>query len=187
MNERKDLGQHVVVICGLPGSGKSTVARLLHKRLDWKLLTTERIRANLFPSVQFDHGDADFTQGELNKTYSKLHVSLADTLNRGTSAIVDGVFRHQSQRDLVQEVAIDNGIIPSWVLLQCDSIEAIRRLEIRTGGATAGPAGPLAYEKIASEFEMWPQYMHAIDTTEQSPQSVADDIERFLSLGEGAS
>ncbi|HDH91341.1 MAG TPA: hypothetical protein ENF38_00140, partial [Candidatus Aenigmarchaeota archaeon] len=34
----------LIVVCGLPGTGKSTIARYLSKKLDAIILSTDRIR-----------------------------------------------------------------------------------------------------------------------------------------------
>lgn len=55
----------IIVMAGLPGTGKSTLARLLSQRLSAVVLDKDSVRAALFSSSDIEYSDAqdDFVVG----------------------------------------------------------------------------------------------------------------------------
>jgi len=74
-----------ILLCGLPGSGKTWLARLLRPCLDGVHLQTDRIRRELFPIRHY-------TQEESQAVYRELRSRAAEALRAGQSVILDGTF-----------------------------------------------------------------------------------------------
>ena len=66
----------LVVVCGLPGVGKTTVAEHASERLDGTLLRTDVVRKELFP-------DPEYTDAEAAAVYDELFARASEELARG--------------------------------------------------------------------------------------------------------
>lgn len=75
-----------VVLCGLPGVGKSTVVSKLNQRMGGKILRTDRIRKSIFE-------EPDYTAEETRMVYNEMFERTEILLNNGYNAILDGTFR----------------------------------------------------------------------------------------------
>src|SRR6056297_1237834 len=82
----------VVVVCGLPGVGKTTVAEDIAERLDGRLLRTDVIRKEIL-------SDPDYTEEEARMVYRELFDRASDRIEDGTSAVLDGTFKEEGYRD----------------------------------------------------------------------------------------
>lgn len=117
----------VVVICGVAGSGKTTIARevaaawgLAHLRSD---VTRKRL-AGLEPTERAS--DEHYTEEFSRRTYRALGEEAAAEVERRGGAIVDATFRHRAERDAFREglgdcpvpVVFANCRAPAEVLLE---------------------------------------------------------------------
>ena len=110
----------IVIIAGLPGTGKSTLARALAQRLPGAVLEKDSIRASLFPPayVEYSQSQDDFcgeimlqTAAYLLSKHPELHV------------LLDGrTFSRRYQRDRVIEFSSQVG--STWATLECVCSEA---------------------------------------------------------------
>lgn len=83
----------LILVTGLPGSGKSTVARLLAKALDGVTLNSDVIRRELFPHAR--NYSSKETQAVIQETERRV-----DTLlQSGRTVVLDALFTKQSPRD----------------------------------------------------------------------------------------
>src|SRR5580693_6473987 len=117
----------VVIMAGLPGSGKSTVARALAERLPATVLDKDVIRAALFAPahVEYSRAQDDFCQEIMLQTAAYL-------LGRNLSSYIflDGrTFSRRYQRERVLEFC--SQLETKWAILECICSEptALARLE----------------------------------------------------------
>ncbi len=100
------------IVCGLPSSGKSTIAKELHHRLHIRALSSDRIRKQLFDLRPNESMDLPFEEGIYSKdatalTYGKLLLTAQTEIERGNSVILDATFSRQHQRQEVLRLAVD--------------------------------------------------------------------------------
>jgi hypothetical protein len=88
----------LVVVCGLPGVGKTTVAEYAVDLLDAELLRTDVVRKELFP-------DPDYTDAEQSAVYDELLSRARDRLAVGHSVVLDGTFHACEYRERALGVA----------------------------------------------------------------------------------
>jgi len=81
-----------ILLCGLPGSGKTWLGGLLHLHLDGLHLQTDRIRRELFPVRHY-------TREESGAVYRELRRRAEEALRAGRSVILDGTFLMNSSRE----------------------------------------------------------------------------------------
>jgi len=128
--------------CGLMGSGKSTLAEALHTRLDFVILSSDRIRkemAGMDPAAphHVPFGSGIYSKKFSARTYAGLHERAALHLKEGRSVFIDASYMDPGLRAQAMETARKAGT--RFVLLHLDAGEQeIRnRLIKRVGGPNA--------------------------------------------------
>jgi predicted kinase len=148
-----------VIVCGLSGSGKSTVARQLHRRTGFAHFNSDVIRKKLagipVTSRERARDNAGLYSAEHSaRTYEHMLALAAAELKAGHGAIVDATFLHRGNRDAARAVAtaVDAGII--FVECACNSEEAIRRLRARAAeGRDPSDADEEIYQLQRAAYE----------------------------------
>src|SRR6056297_1413041 len=82
----------LVVVCGLPGVGKTTVAEDIAERLDGRLLRTDVIRKEILP-------DPDYTEEEARMVYREMFDRAREEVEDGGSVVLDGTFKDTRYRN----------------------------------------------------------------------------------------
>jgi hypothetical protein len=108
----------LVVVCGLPGVGKSTVSAAAAERLGADRLRTDVLRRELFD-------DPGYTPTERERVYDALLARARDRLADGRSVVLDGTFVRRADRDRAAEAAATTGSRLRIVRVDCD-VEVVR-------------------------------------------------------------
>lgn len=153
----------LILIIGLPGVGKTTFAKLLQRNLNFEMLSTEEVRSLLFQEGNIEE-DRDFTKKELKSIYNYIHQSAKDTLGRGRSIIVEGVYRSSEDRNKLIKLSQDNNLGFLGFYVYCSEATALKRIIKRKISGTKSPAGVLGYKKIKKEFEKADDFYIKINT-----------------------
>jgi predicted kinase len=99
----------IVLLIGLPGSGKTSVANEAAKSLQAIVLTTEAIHAQMVSKASIIE-DRDFTPSEMDLIYKVTSILTHYLILAGKNVIVDGVFRSKQQRETIRNIASDLGV-----------------------------------------------------------------------------
>ena len=169
----------VVIMAGLPGSGKSTVARALAERLPATVLDKDVIRAALFAPAHIEYSRAqdDFCQEIMLQTAAYL-------LGRNLSSYIflDGrTFSRRYQRERVLDFC--SQLEKRWAILECVCSEttALARLE-KAAVERIHPATnrtPELYRQIQKIWEPIDDPKLVIDT-EASLESCVERATQYL-------
>lgn len=129
------LGPIVVVVCGRPASGKSTLASALSARSELAHLSSDRIRkglAHIPPTARGrqEHYTADFNRA----TYAELGRQAAAEVNAGRGAVVDATFRHRTERRAFAQ-AFEDAAPLLFVECRAPRAELVRRARMRERAA----------------------------------------------------
>jgi aminoglycoside phosphotransferase family enzyme/predicted kinase len=129
-------GPTVVVTMGLPGSGKTTLARGLASHLGLVHLSSDVVRKSLAGLRPTDRRVAAFGRGiygqsMTRRTYAALRRRALRWLRRGSSVVVDATFGHAAEREAMRRVAARCGARLRVVVCQADDDTIRRRLTAR--------------------------------------------------------
>jgi predicted kinase len=137
-------GPILVVVCGLPGVGKTTVSEHAAEALDGRLLRTDVIRKELFP-------DPEYTPEEREATYDELFARAKETLREGRSVVLDGTFKLREHRGDARRAAQEVGVPLSLIKVACDEDVVRERIRARTDDAS--DADFEIHQQYRKEFE----------------------------------
>jgi len=154
----------VVFVIGLPGSGKTTIAKKMADLLGFPLITTEIVRVHLL-AIEKEAADIDFSPEELSQTYNVMYLITESMLRGGSGVVVDGVFRSWEQRERIFDIAKQFNTPVLGLEVTCEEPVLLERIKARKARGTRSPAGKGAYRKIASEFEPTDARFIRIDNT----------------------
>jgi predicted kinase len=144
-----------IIFCGLPGTGKTTLARELARRLGAVYLRIDAIECAIASAKDMPVGEAGYRVG---------YAVAEDNLRLGRTVVADSVNPLRVTRDAWRDVAVRAGVIFVEVLVVCsDPIEHRHRVETRTTDI-AGFTLPTWQEVLTREFEPWRREHVVIDT-----------------------
>jgi predicted kinase len=150
----------LVLVGGLPGTGKTALAGALAGRLGFTVLSSDRIRKELAGVPAERHCAAPwqagiYTPGWTERTYQELLRRAGRLLARGESVIADASWQSPGHR--AAAAALAGTAQADLVALRCAARADVarRRLAARTGGASDADAA-IARQMAATQAP-WPE------------------------------
>ena len=136
------------LLVGLPGSGKTTLARHLHKLTGAIRLSSDDFRVIMFPSPTF-------SQAEHDQLYGILDHNVEHLLGSGVNLIYDANLNRREHRDEKYKLARDqNARAILWWLKTPDDVSKQRRLDDQDHALIpAGETPERMFDRIAEVFE----------------------------------
>ncbi len=126
----------LVIVCGLTGSGKSTVARELADRSGFSSFNSDVVRKRLAGVSRTAHAIQGYRAGIYSHdftelTYDALRLEAKRCLERGVGVILDATFKSVRHRRLFRNLAEDLHVPVLFVECAADEREIRRRLKDR--------------------------------------------------------
>ncbi|MHA6720091.1 AAA family ATPase [Sphingomonas sp. RS6] len=135
----------LIVVGGLSGTGKSSLARLLGGRYGRapgaRVLRSDVFRkrlAGLPPEARLP--SSHYTRRNDDETYEALFESADDHLACGTTVILDAVFMNRSEREVAEALALQARVPFTGIWLEAPERDRIARVAARTGDASDATA-----------------------------------------------
>lgn len=160
----------LILVGGLPGTGKSTLAGGLAERLGFVLLSTDEMRREIAAGRRLRTGPSAFGQGlyspaEVARVYRELLGRARVALRMGESVILDASWRDAAEREAARRVA--ERTAGELVELECVAPPrlALERIGARLqAGAGLSDATPEVAAAMAASADRWPA-ASAIETS----------------------
>lgn len=175
----------LILVGGLPGTGKSTVARSLGERRGWIVLRSDEVRKQLAGVEASTAQPAAYRQGlyraEMTAaTYAALIDRARELLEQGHSVVLDASWASGRRREEAARAARE--CVAELVQLQCESPSEIteQRMAARARrGDDPSDANAEVARAMAAEFDPWPDAT-SLDTSGDQG-STLDNVGRILS------
>ncbi len=165
----------LVLVCGLPATGKSTVSRNIATKLKATILSTDIIRKKLFSKPTYS--------SEEKRLIYKTMLLVAEYLLRSDrNVVLDGTFYKRSLRQKVYNVSKKTGSRLAIVECRATNNNIKRRMGRRSKRKNdPSDADYEVYKKIRGEFEPISR-KHLVLDTSKSKQKNIEEISRHLNL-----
>ncbi len=136
------------LLMGLPGAGKSTFARTLHRLTGAEILSSDEARLKLFTQPTF-------SQDEHDKLYEILDHNLKHLLEKGYSAIYDANLNRRCHREEKYSLAseFDTKVVLWWLQVPSDLARSRRVNEQNHDLLPAGETPEKMFDRIAQILE----------------------------------
>jgi aminoglycoside phosphotransferase family enzyme/predicted kinase len=144
----------LVLTAGLPGTGKSTLARGLSAAAGFRVIRSDEVRkvlAGAAGAVPAGYGEGFYSPEWTDRTYAECLHRAESLLFEGERVLVDANFRDEARRRSFLESAGRLGVPAVLFLFRADPAEVRARLERRRGDAS--DADWSVYQKAAEEWE----------------------------------
>jgi predicted kinase len=134
------------LFCGLPGTGKTTVAKELSSLTGGIILRTDEIRKQIL-------SDPQYTAEEKRLVYDAMYMTAGSMLRAGAVVILDATFHLRKEREAAKEIARKAGSECVVIEVKCDEETVRRIIKKRESENDESDADFGVYKKIKKEWE----------------------------------
>ena len=146
------------VVCGMPASGKSTLAQALSLALNIRSINSDVVRKKIFPAPPTDPENMPFEKGmysetATSRTYNTLLSLAKKEVLKGNSVTIDASFSREKYRKQVVSLAAKSGA--DIVFIECTVPDRVlqERLIMRNGRNTISDARISHFQSFKDRFE----------------------------------
>jgi aminoglycoside phosphotransferase family enzyme/predicted kinase len=173
----------LILVGGLPGTGKSTLSAALAEALGAVVVSTDRVRkelAGLAPdeSAQAAYGEGMYTSEWTERVYAEVLHRARQLLGLGERVIVDASWTARRDREHARRIA--RATRTPIVELRCSAPPEVTGVRIRTRTYAVSDADAEIAAAMAAGADPWPEAT-VIDTTHDLTASLADAVKVVLS------
>jgi aminoglycoside phosphotransferase family enzyme/predicted kinase len=144
----------VVLVGGLPGTGKSTLAEALGRALAAPVVSSDRTRKALAGLAPTARGGPDlYTDEGRARAYAEVLRRAEGVVASGRSVILDATFSAETRRREARALAATHGARCVIVEVACDAPTLRERLARRRAGGTVSDATDAELDPLARRYE----------------------------------
>ena len=170
----------LVVLVGLPASGKSRVAGELRKRTGAVVFESDALRRFLFPQ-------RTYSARESQQLFAAIHAAIDELLSEGATVVLDATNLAEAERAPLRDMAARWDARLVFVRVTAPDSLIRRRLANRSVDDIDGSeADDRVYERMRSRVEELRQPHHIVDTSQEIGPTLAV-IAKELGAKESAS
>ena len=146
----------IVIVCGLPGVGKTTFAKKLAPLINATVLSTDKIRKELISLPTYE-------KEERRLIYDVMVLSAKYLHNSGANCILDATFnREESRTEVKKKLRIQDR---EFFVIECTCPENIIISRLKERKNDYSDAGVEVYQKMKKIYEHVKEKHITIDTT----------------------
>jgi hypothetical protein len=159
----------LIVVYGLPGTGKSTIANIIAKKVNGIVLNTDVIRKKLFLRPTYE-------RWEKTLVYKVMYLLTDYLLKTKSNCILDAVFTKELHKKVAKELAENNKTSIYFIECICDESVIRQRMERRAKSKGISDANFDVYLELKKEREPTRMKHFILDTTDD----IAEVTNAFL-------
>ena len=166
----------LVILCGLPGTGKSHFARELSSRAPFVWLNSDRTRKLLVARPQY-------SRREHRRVFAAMHVLTRGYLRDGYSVVFDATNLNENVRAPLYAVADDVGVDPLIIRFTAHPNLIRQRMAERAAGvadAAQSDAGWEVYSRMAVADVPVPRHHLLVRGPAEAETALAETLRRAL-------
>jgi len=149
----------LVVISGLPGTGKSYFGQRLARRWPFVVLESDALRRTLYPSP-------DYSPQESWRLFKAVHLLIEQLLEKGVSVILDATNLAERHREYLYSIAERRDVRLVLVRVEAPPEVVRQRLKARVETAQANSEADWGvYRKMRPSLERISRKHYAVDTS----------------------
>jgi predicted kinase len=161
----------IVIICGLPGVGKTSLARDLAIHINAIVLSTDKIRKELIPYPNYSIGERRLVYDVMLLLAKYLH-------NAGVNCILDATFnRESSRRQAKRKLALNSSELR---VIECVCPESVIISRLKTRKNDFSDADVSIYKKMKTIYEPVREPHITADTTKPSSINAKEIADKIL-------
>ncbi|MGO9264530.1 MAG: AAA family ATPase [Candidatus Binataceae bacterium] len=179
----------LLIVCGLSGTGKSTLTRTLQQRTAFVVLASDAERKRLAGvastvPLAAPYGEGAYRAEFSARVYRSLIAQAEELLKAGQGVIIDATFQQRDERALVNDLAQRTGTTPIFVECRAPRDEVVRRLIERNKQANEiSDANVGIYLAQIADFEPLdeiPPARHVVADTAHDLGALLAELERRI-------
>lgn len=149
----------LVVIFGLMGVGKTTIARALAQARDWPVIHSDTVRkdlAGLDPTApaRFEFGQGIYSEDFSRQTYQEMRRQTGELLDQGAPAVIlDASFKSVEERARVRDLAREREAQAVFVYCYCSPEVVEKRLLERSDTRSISNGRPELLDLQKEDFD----------------------------------
>lgn len=161
-----------MLVCGLPGAGKTSISMELAKLTNWFVLSTDKIRKELIPNPTYNVEEKRLIYDVLVVIAKYLHQS-------GTNCILDATFNTKYSRKMIKNKL--NLSSRQIFIVECICPEDIAITRIRNRKNDYSDANAHVYRRMKATYQPIEEEHIVVDTSKESPSINAAKILNHIS------
>jgi len=180
--------QTIWIVCGLSGSGKSTIAAELGKLMNLKCYRSDVIRKRLFglspeQQVVTPFGESIYTPAASDRTYEQMLLEARKDMSRGRSVILDGTFGRLQHRVLARRLAEEMEANVIFIECRCRQSLLRQRLTAREEQKSISDARLQHLDAQSQAFEPLDELWESLHLPINTEQPLHQCVHEILSKG----
>lgn len=164
----------LIVMAGLPGAGKSALARALGREIGAAVLPVDAAESAMWRAgvggTEAPHVPTGLA------AYAVVHAFATELLAAGHTVVVDAVNGVEPARAAWRELASEIGVPVRWIEVVCSDPDQHRERLAARGARYAGFAEPTWAEVLARELAPWTDDRLVLDSVRPLAELVPDAL-----------
>ena len=181
MKEVKKLSSpYAIIIIGLPGCGKTTIAQSFIETKDCFYCSSDIVRSKIFDELEIKK-DRDYSNFELDVIYNIMLYITEIQIQNNVNIVLDGVFRDKKVREYISGIIENKGYKLYKFFVTCSDEIALSRVANRKARGTLSPAGIEGYWEIKEKFDIpsEDEGFVEIDNSEDTQEDISRILDKF--------